>query len=136
MNPVALPAEFYDTLGSIQQAVGLTREAEQSYLSGLRKSENHAVLNYHFGKMIAGDPSQALKAKAHLNKAIASRDKLAPPMAEEAMHLIQVIDQQRRGPRETPDREAHSAVTGQPRSEDEPSRSLTRVVWCDLDRSR
>jgi cellulose synthase operon protein C len=105
VNPVALPAEFYDTLGSIQQAVGLTREAEQSYLSGLRKSENHAVLNYHFGKMIAGDPSQALKAKAHLNKAIASRDKLAPPMAEEAVHLIQVIDQQRRGPRETSGRD-------------------------------
>jgi tetratricopeptide (TPR) repeat protein len=95
VNPVALPAEFYDTLGSIQQAAGLTREAEQSYLNGLRKAENNAVLNYHFGKMIASDPSQALKAKAHLNKAIASRDKLAPPMAEEAMHLVQVIDQRR-----------------------------------------
>ena len=45
--------------------------------------------------MIASDPSQALKAKAHLSKAIASSDKLAPPMAKEAMHLIQMIDQQR-----------------------------------------
>ncbi len=86
-------------MGSIQQAAGLTREAEQSYLSGLRKAENNAILNYHFGKMIASDPSQALKAKAHLSKAIASRDKLAPPMAEEAMHLVQVIDQQRNSPR-------------------------------------
>ena len=31
VNAAALPGEFYDTLGSIQESVGKTREAEQSY---------------------------------------------------------------------------------------------------------
>ena len=38
VNPSNLPGEFYDTLGAIQESIGQTNSAEQSYLSGLKKS--------------------------------------------------------------------------------------------------
>ncbi len=92
VNSAALPAEFYDTLGSIQQSVGQMREAEQSYLTGLKKAEENPVLNYHYGTLVAADPTRALKARLHLAKAIAARDKLTAPMAQEAIRLVQSID--------------------------------------------
>jgi predicted Zn-dependent protease len=94
-NKVALPGEFYDTLGAIQESLGKTRDAEQSYLDGLRKSPEHPVLNFHFGKLIAGDPSRADKAKAYLNKALSARDRLASPMASEADRLIRLLDREK-----------------------------------------
>ena len=36
-SPIALPGEFFDTLGAIQESVGQTRDAEESYLEGLKK---------------------------------------------------------------------------------------------------
>ena len=55
VNPSSLPGEFYDTLGAIQEALGRRSDAEQSYQSGLNKSPDHPVLNYHYGKMLAAD---------------------------------------------------------------------------------
>ncbi len=55
VNPVALPGEFYDTLGSIQESIGQARDAEQTYMSGLKKAPENPVLNFHFGRMIAHD---------------------------------------------------------------------------------
>ncbi len=92
VNAAALPGEFYDTLGSIQESVGKTREAEQSYLSGLKKAPEHPVLNFHFGKMIAADSSRLGKARPYLKKALDSRDRLSPLMTQEATSLVRQID--------------------------------------------
>ncbi len=55
VDPSTLPSEFFDTLGSIQEAVGRPRDAEDSYSKGLRKAPDHPVLNFHMGKlMVAG----------------------------------------------------------------------------------
>jgi tetratricopeptide (TPR) repeat protein len=90
-NPASLPGEFYDTLGAIQEALGRLSDAEQSYLLGLRKSPEHPVLNYHFGKLIAADRTRAARAKGHLAKALAGRDQLSPDMARIADHLIKEL---------------------------------------------
>ena len=58
VDPAVLPGEFYDTLGDIQETVGRRDDAEQSYLKGLKKTPEHPVLNYHFGKLIATDRSR------------------------------------------------------------------------------
>jgi tetratricopeptide (TPR) repeat protein len=92
---VALPGEFYDTLGAIQESLGQIRDAEQSYVDGLRKSPEHPVLNFHFGKLIAGDPGRAEKARSHLNKALSAGNRLSPPMAKEAEKLLRLIDSQK-----------------------------------------
>ena len=92
VSSVALPGEFYDTLGSIQESIGSTREAEQTYLDGLRKAPEHPVLNFHFGRMIAKDRSRASKALPYLKRAAAG-DRLSPAMSQEATALVQLIDQ-------------------------------------------
>jgi tetratricopeptide (TPR) repeat protein len=91
VSPVALPGEFYDTLGSIQESVGNTREAELTYLDGLRKAPESPVLNFHMGRMIAGDRGRATKARPFLQKALDGR-RLSPVMTEEASRLVQSID--------------------------------------------
>ena len=68
VNSAALPGEFYDTLGSIQESIGKIRDAEQAYTDGLKKSPEHPVLNFHFGKMIASDRSRAIKALPYLEE--------------------------------------------------------------------
>jgi cellulose synthase operon protein C len=90
VNSAALPGEFYDTLGSIQESIGKIRDAEQAYTDGLRKAPEHPVLNYHFGKMIASDRSRAVKARPYLMKALEGN--LSPPMTQEATRLVQLID--------------------------------------------
>jgi tetratricopeptide (TPR) repeat protein len=94
VNAAALPGEFYDTLGSIQESVGKITDAEQSYRDGLKKAPEHAMLNFHFGKMIASDNSREGKAEArlHLKKALDAGDRLSPPMAQEALRLVQLMD--------------------------------------------
>jgi tetratricopeptide (TPR) repeat protein len=87
----ALPGEFYDTLGSIQESVGKKREAEQTYLDGLRKAPEHPVLNFHFGRMIANDHSRAMKALPYLKRASVG-NRLSPAMSQEATSLVQKID--------------------------------------------
>lgn len=89
VDSAALPGEFYDTLGSIQESIGKIGEAEQAYTDGLRKSPDHPVLNFHFGKMIAADRNRADKALPYLKRAIG---KLSPPMNQEANRLVQLID--------------------------------------------
>jgi tetratricopeptide (TPR) repeat protein len=90
--PALLPGEFYDTLGAIQESVGRTRDAEQSYVDGLKKAPEHAMLNFHMGKLIATDSSRKLKAKNHLSKALASSDRLSAGAADEAKLLVQQLD--------------------------------------------
>ncbi|WP_165245965.1 tetratricopeptide repeat protein [Paludisphaera soli] len=91
-NSAALPGEFYDTLGAIQESVGRADDAEQSYQEGLKRAPDLAVLHYHYGKLIAADKSRGTRAKDHLSRAIASKDQLSPVMAEEAVRLVNQID--------------------------------------------
>jgi cellulose synthase operon protein C len=97
VNPNALPGEFYDTLGAIQEAVGQTRNAEQAYLDGLKKSPDHPMLNFHYGKMIATDRSRAGRARTHLKKAVDSSDRINPEMAREAVRLLRVLESETGG---------------------------------------
>ena len=92
VNAALLPGEFYDTVGAIQEAVGRPADAEQSYLEGLKRSPDLAVLHYHYGKLIASDKARGDRAKDHLEKAVAARDQLSPAMADEAVRLVQQID--------------------------------------------
>ncbi len=94
VNPAALPGEFYDTMGAIQEAVGRPTDAEQSYLEGLNRSPDLAVLHYHYGKLIAADKNRGSRAKDHLAKAIAAREQLSPVMAEDAVRLVQEIGEE------------------------------------------
>ena len=92
VNAALLPGEFYDTVGAIQEAVGRPADAEQSYLEGLKRSPDLAVLHYHYGKLIASDKARGDRAKDHLEKAVAARDQLSPAMADEAVRLVQQIE--------------------------------------------
>jgi predicted Zn-dependent protease len=91
VNAAVLPGEFYDTVGAIQESLGRTTDAEQSYLEGLKRSPDLAVLHYHYGKLIASDKARSDRAKDHLSRAIAGREQLSPVMADDAVRLVQQI---------------------------------------------
>lgn len=88
----SLPAEFYDTLGSIQEAMNQKDKAKDSYEFGLGKSPDHATLNYHMGKLLAGEPKQEAKVATCLEKANAGRAKLSPEMAKNLDGLLKTIN--------------------------------------------
>ena len=88
VNPAAMPGELYDTLGAIQEALGRRGDAEQSYQSGLTRSPEHPVLNYHFGKLLAVDRSRTARARGYLAKALEGRDQLSPAMIKDAEELL------------------------------------------------
>ena len=88
VDPSTLPGEFFDTLGSIQEAVGRPREAEESYNKGLRKAPDHPVLNYHMGKLILADTRRVGKARGYLEIAQAGKNRLSPTMAAEVDSLM------------------------------------------------
>jgi tetratricopeptide (TPR) repeat protein len=90
-RPGSLPGEFYDTLGSIQEAAGDDRAAEGSYETGLKKTPDHPVLHFHFGRLIAGDRARSNLARTHLSKALEARGQLNPAMAKEAEQLLRQI---------------------------------------------
>lgn len=91
VDPGTLPGEFFDTVGSIQEATGRAREAEDSYAKGLRKSPDHPVLNYHMGKLFAADSRRAAQAGAYLEKAVAGRDRLSPSMASDLESVVKKL---------------------------------------------
>jgi tetratricopeptide (TPR) repeat protein len=91
VDPSTLPGEFFDTLGAIQEALGKSREAEDSYSKGLRKSPDHPVLNYHMGKLMVADKARAGKARTYLEKALAGRSRLSPSMAAEVASLMERV---------------------------------------------
>ena len=87
-NPATLPAEFFDTLGSIYEATNQAKKAEEAYAQGLRKAPGHAGLNYHMGKLLAADPSRASLAMDHLTRALEGKDRLSPEVAREVESLL------------------------------------------------
>ena len=92
VDSAALPGEFFDTLGAVQEALGKVDDAEQSYAQGLRKSPEQPVLNYHMGRLLAGNPDRSGKARGYLEKALAAADRLPPTAAAEAESLLKKID--------------------------------------------
>ena len=93
VDPSRLPAEFYDTLGTIQFALGQTADAEESFRQGLRKSPELPVLNYHMGKLMAGDRDKRKKALAYLEKARAGQDQLSAEMVADVTTLLRTSGQ-------------------------------------------
>ena len=91
VDPNSLPGEFYDTLGSIQEALNQPKDAEESYKKGLAKLPNHPVLNYHMGKLIAADRSRARKAAEYLKTAQDGSDRLPADMAADLGSLIKRV---------------------------------------------
>jgi predicted Zn-dependent protease len=94
VDPAILPGEFFDTLGSIQEKLGRTRDAEESYKKGLGKSPDHPVLNYHMGALMAagGDKSRSRKAADHLRIAQAASDRLPADIAAKLDTLLKQVD--------------------------------------------
>jgi cellulose synthase operon protein C len=89
-DPASLPGEFFDTLGSVQEATGRTRDAEDSYSQGLRKAPEHPVLNFHMAKLLLAhsNGNRTGKAISYLEKAYAHRSRLSPEMANEVASLM------------------------------------------------
>lgn len=88
----ALPGEFFDTLGTIQEQIGQIREAEESYSQGLRRSPEQPILNFHMGRLLAKDRARMALATEHLNKAKASVDKLPSAMIGEIDEILKSIN--------------------------------------------
>ena len=91
VDPATLPGEFFDTLGAIQEALGKTRDAEDSYLQGLRRAPDNPALNYHMGKLLQADRNRKAKAGGFLEKALAGRDRLSPAMASDLATLMHKV---------------------------------------------
>jgi tetratricopeptide (TPR) repeat protein len=84
-----LPPEFLDTVGSIHEALGHKRQAEDCYGEGLRKAPDHPILNFHMGRLLATDVTTANRAKGYLKKASATLESIRPEMASKADQLLQ-----------------------------------------------
>ncbi len=88
VDPATLPGEFFDTLGEIQEAMGHSREAEDAYARGLRKSPDLPVLNYHMGRLVAADRSRSGDAMDFLRRAQKGSDRLRPSDRQEVAVLL------------------------------------------------
>lgn len=88
VDPVNLPGEFYDTLGSIQEKLGQKSEAEESYRQGLSKAPEHPVLNFHMGQLMMGDKSKTRKAVEYLKVAQARSDRLPADLLDKLNLLL------------------------------------------------
>jgi predicted Zn-dependent protease len=88
VDPAILPGEFYDTLGSIQESLGLVKEAEESYTEGLHKAPSQPVLNFHMGRLLAHDPLRTGAARGFLEKALAAPDRLPANESQELPTLL------------------------------------------------
>jgi tetratricopeptide (TPR) repeat protein len=91
VDPATLPGEFFDTLGSIQQALRHEHDAEESYTTGLRKAPEHPMLNLHLGMLLAADRNRSGKASSYLERALANKDRLPPALAAEATDLLKKV---------------------------------------------
>jgi tetratricopeptide (TPR) repeat protein len=78
-----LPAEFLDTLGSIQESMNQSKKAEETYSAGLSRAPNHPQLNYHLAHLLLDDPDRSAKVADCLDKALAGRARLSPEMLKD-----------------------------------------------------
>ncbi len=91
-DAAVLPAEFFDTLGAIQEVLGKTDDAEKSFTEGLGKAPDHPILNFHMGRLLAAQPRRAKQARRYLEKAREARQTLPVSMAEEVDALLARVD--------------------------------------------
>jgi tetratricopeptide (TPR) repeat protein len=91
-NPEAIPADLWDTLGSIYESLRRPKEAEAAYNAGLKRDGDHAVLNFHLGRLLAADRARAGLAASHLRKAESAPNGLTPAMADELKSLLARAD--------------------------------------------
>ncbi len=89
LSPTLLPAEFFDTLGSIQQALNKNDLAVESFTEGLKRQPKNAMLNYHLGKLLASSPSTAIESERYLKAAWADQAKLPKPISDEVKSLLE-----------------------------------------------
>jgi tetratricopeptide (TPR) repeat protein len=87
-DAAALPADFLDTLGSIQAEVGKVQEARATFEDGLRQAPDHPVLNYHMGKLIADREDDRSRARLYLDKANKGRDGMPASLARDLDQLM------------------------------------------------
>ena len=87
-DPARVPADFDDTVGAIRESVAESREAEKAYASGLAKSPNHPVLNFHMGRLLSRDPGRRSNATTYLQKALAMPDRLDDGDIKEARRIL------------------------------------------------
>ena len=90
-DPSALPGEFYDTLGEIQESMGRVRDAEASYAKGLDRSPDLPVLNFHMGRLVAADRTRTEAAADYLQKANRAGDRLRPADRARVAELLAEI---------------------------------------------
>ena len=88
VDPINLPGEFYDTLGSIQEKLGQKAEAEESYRQGLSKAPEHPVLNFHMGQLMMGDKAKTRKAVEYLKVAQAQSERLPAELLDKLNLLL------------------------------------------------
>ncbi len=88
VDPSVLPGEFYDTLGSIQEQLGDKSEAEKSYQTGLNKSPEHPVLNFHMGQLLMADKSKSRRAGEYLKAAQAGSNRLPATLLDKLNLLL------------------------------------------------
>ncbi len=87
-----LPAEFFDTLGTIQQSLGRKADAEESFGKGLKKSPSLPILNFHMAKLIAEDESRARRAASYVENAKAGANQLSPDLVAELKTLSDKVN--------------------------------------------
>ncbi len=90
-DPNVLPAEFFDTLGSIYEAMSEPKKAEDAYGKGLRKAPEHPTLNYHMGKLLAADRARAGQSVAFLTRAQENKGRLSPEVSAEVESLLKSV---------------------------------------------
>ncbi len=87
-----LPADFHDTVGAIQLALGQNSAAEASFQNGLTQAPDHPILNFHLARLLAGRPDRTSLAKEHLARASRNRDILPSDLAAEMDRLAATLD--------------------------------------------
>jgi tetratricopeptide (TPR) repeat protein len=92
VDPSTVPADVFDTLGSIQEALHQDREAEASYARGLEQQPNHPALNLHMARLLATDPNRGPVAATFVKRALAARDQLPAPLAAELDTLAKQLN--------------------------------------------
>lgn len=90
IDPSLLPAEFFDTMGSIQESLGKSSEAAATYSRGLERNPGLPMLNYHLGRLLAANPRTESQAGAYLKKALEKPGALPKTAGAEIKRLLEM----------------------------------------------
>ena len=90
IDPSLLPAEFFDTMGSIQESLGKPSEAATTYARGLERNPALPMLNYHLGKLLASNPRTETQAAGYLKRALEKSNALPRNAGAEIKRLLEM----------------------------------------------